>query len=83
MWLNMPESVNNNLKNNKGETQGLATKCSWIPQQNFSGGLIVALEVSRRAKGLNYWKNLVAKLMKRIPPAPLKLPLNMISWLIG
>ena len=31
--------------------------------------LSVSLEVSNNVEGLDYWKTLVAELMKRIPPA--------------
>ena len=40
------------------------------PRQNHSGGPTIVLEVSSNEEGSNYWKNLVVKLMKRIPPVP-------------
>jgi len=70
----MSKSVDNNLNNNKGETPGSSNqKCEKF-QQKFNGSPTVALEVSSNVERLDYWKNLVAKLMKRIPLVPSENP---------
>ena len=66
----MLEYVNNNLNSNEGETEGSGNEARENTQQNPSVGLIVALEVSSNVEALDYQKNLVAELMKVIPPIP-------------
>ena len=79
----MSESVTNNLNNNERKNQGSGNRECERLQQNFSGGLTVGLGLSNDVESPNYWKNLVAELMKRILSIPLKKPLSQINCLIG
>ena len=66
----MSESINNDQNRKKEESQGSGNRVNEEPQQDPSGGPMVALEVFSGVEDPNYWKKLVTKLMKRIPSAP-------------
>jgi len=68
MWFSVLQSVNNSLNNNKGETHCSGNQECQHLQQNLNGGPLGGIRLSNDAEGSNYWKNLVAELMKRNPP---------------
>jgi len=66
----MLESVNKKQNSKEDKSHGSGNRVNEDPQQDPNGDSTVTLEVSSSVEDPNYWKNLVMKLMKRIPPAP-------------